>query len=236
MPKIIITSDMLLNQMKRDSLRIAESFDGLCAGDMAELSDLLADSATIALRGMYDERRADKDLQIWSGELLTNIAFSLSSAVYVLRAGYRLVPGVILRNAVEAMAVCLHGLQKPQDLARIKSGKFDSPKAIITAKKVIPHFGDLYGFLSKEFAHAGPLHHSLQPLTPYTDRSDDLLVHLRAIRASVLFHYIVAEFAFVHLVDEHRYWHIEAPDRLRYSPSEAQMQWQKRFLYGPELP
>jgi hypothetical protein len=236
MPKFIVTSDMLLNQMKRGSLRIAESFDSLCADDMAELSDLLAASATITLRGMYHEHRADKDLQIWSGELLTNITFSLSSAVYVLRAGYRLLPGVILRNSVEAMAVCLHGLQKPHDLARIKAGKFDSPKAINTAKKVIPHFGDLSGFLSKDFAHAGPLHHSLQPLATYKDRGDDLLVHLRAIRASVLFHYIVAEFAFVHLVDERRYWHIEAPDRLRYSPSGAQLQWQRRFLYGPELP
>jgi hypothetical protein len=64
MPKFIVTSDMLLNQMKRDSLRIAESFDSLCADDMAELSDLLAASATITLRGMYDEHRADKDLQI----------------------------------------------------------------------------------------------------------------------------------------------------------------------------
>ena len=235
MPKFIIKSDMLSNQMKRDSLRIAESFDVLCNGDTAELGDLLAASATITLSGISDEQRADKDLQMWSGELLTNIAFSLSSAVYVLRAGYRLVPGVILRNSVEAMAVCLHGLQKPHDLARIKSGKFDSPKAINTAKKVIPHFGDLYGFLSKEFAHAGPLHHSLQPLAAYEKRSDDLLVHLRAIRASVLFHYIVAEFAFVHLVDERRYWHIDGPDRLRYSPSEAQLQWQRRFLYGPEL-
>src|SRR5262249_10995363 len=186
MPKIIVTADMLLNQMKRDSLLIAQSFDALCTGDMEELGGLLAECATITLRGLYDDRRADKDLQRWSGELLTNIAFSLSSAVYVLRAGYRLMPGVILRNAVEAMAVCLHGLQKPQDLARIKSGKFDSPKAIITAKKVVPHFGDLYGFLSKEFAHAGPLHHSIQPLAPYNERADDLLVHQRAIRASVL--------------------------------------------------
>jgi hypothetical protein len=208
----------------------------LCDGDKAELSELLADSAAITLRGMDDERRADKDLQMWSAELLTNIAFSLSSAVYVLRAGYRLVPGVILRSAIEAMAVCPHGLQKPHDLARIKSGKFESPKAILTAKKVIPHFGELYGFLSKDFAHAGPLHHSIQPLAQYQERSADLVVHLRAIRAAVLFHYIVVEFAFVHLVHEHRYWHIETPNKLRYDPSEAQRQWQKRFLYGPDIP
>jgi len=232
--RIVVTSDLLVNQLKRDSLKIAESFDALCGGDVTEMSQLLAESGTLILRGLEDHGRRNVELQVWSGEILVNVANSLSAAIYALRAGYRLVPGVILRNAVEAMAVCLHALQKPQDLARIKLGKFDSPKAINAAKNIIPHFGELYGFLSKQFAHAGPLHHSIQPFAPYTARDQDLLVNLRAIRASVWFHYVVAEFAFLDLVDTPRYWHLEPPDKAVYDPSEAERHWQRRFLYGPE--
>lgn len=232
--RIIVTLDILVNQLKRDSLCIAESFDALCDDDVNEISQLFAESSVIIVAGLNDNNRKNKELQIWSCEVLINVANSLSAAIYVLRAGYLLVPGVILRNAVEAMAVCLHGLQRPQDFPRIKSGNFNSPKAINTAKKVIPHFGELYGFLSKQFAHTGPLHHSIQPLVQYESRDQGLIVNLRAIRVAVWFHYVIAEFAFMDLVNKPRYWHIVAPDKAEYKPSEAERQWQERFLSGPE--
>ena len=231
---ILISPDLLVNQLKRDSIHIANSFDAVAGDDVKEMSQLLAGSSAIILGGLGIQGRKDKQLQSWSGDILVNVANSLSAAVYVLRAGYRLIPGVILRNAVEAMAVCLHGLQRPGDLAQIKSGKFNAPKAINTAKKVIPHFGVLYGFLSEQFTHAGPLHHSIQPLVLYSSRDRDLLVNLRSIRVSVWFHYVVAEFAFIDLVEKPRYWRLEPPDKLMYAPSETERQWQKRFLYGSE--
>ena len=232
--RIIVTPDILVNQLKRNSLCIAESFDALCDDDVNEISQLLAESSAIILEGLNNNGRKNKELQLWSCEVLINVANTLSAAIYVLRAGYRLIPGVILRNAVEAMAVCLHGLQRPQDLSQIKSGNFNSPKAIITSKKVIPHFGRLYGFLSKHFVHAGPLHNSIQPLVQYESRDQGLIVNLRAIRAAVWFHYVIAEFAFMDLVNKPRYWHIVAPDKAEYKPSEAERQWQERFLSGPE--
>ena len=231
---IIVTSDLIVNQLKRESLRIAESFDALCGDDVNEMSQLLAESSAIVLGGLQDQGRKNRELQLWSVEILINVANSLSAAIYVLRAGYRLVPGVILRNAIEAMAVCLHGMQKPQDLVQIKSGNFHSPKAINTAKKVIPQFGELYGFLSNQFSHAGPLHHAIQPLVHYDSRDQDLLVNLRAIRVSVWFHYVIAEFSFMDLIENPRYWHLEPPNKAVYNPSEAEQQWQRRFLYGPE--
>lgn len=231
---VIVTPDILVNQLKRDSLLIAESFDSLCGADVLEISQLLAETSTIIFAGLQDQGRSNRELQLWSCEILMNVTTSLSAAIYALRAGYRLVPGVVLRNTVEAMAVCIHGLQEPKDLTRIKAGNFDSPKAISTAKKVIPPFGELYGFLSNQFAHMGPLHHSMQPLVPYKARDDDLLVNLRMIRAVAWLLYVIVEFAFIDLVQNLRYWRLESPNKLVYSRSEAEQQWQKRFLNGPE--
>jgi len=232
---VIVTPDFLINQLNRDSIVIAASFDELCAEDVKEVSQLLAESAAILLGALSDRGRKPKELQVWSCEVLINVSNSITAAVYVLRAGYRLVPGVVLRNAVEAMAVCLHGLQVPNDLSRIKSGDFNSPKAINTSKRVIPHFGELYGFLSNQFAHAGPLHHSMQPLIPYESREEGLIVNLRAVRAAAWFHYVVSEFAFMDVVEKPRYWHRVTSTQAMFNPSEAERQWQKRFLLGPEL-
>jgi hypothetical protein len=231
---VVITPDILVNQLKRDSLQIAASFDTLCDGDVIEISQLLAESAAIVFAGFQDNGRKNKELQQWSCVVLLNIVNSLSAAIYVLRGGYRLVPGVILRNAIEAMAVCLHGLRKPQDLGRLKVGNFDSPKAINTAKDVIPPFGEMYGFLSNTFAHIGPLHHSIQPLVAYEARDDDLVVNLRAIRTSVWLLYVIAEFAFLDLVKSPRYWRLEPPNKAVYDPSETEKHWQKGFLHGPD--
>jgi hypothetical protein len=234
MPIVVITSDLLLDQLTRDAPMIAASFDKLCEEDLREISSLLAEGSTVVLGGMHGEGRSDNGLQIWSAEVLINVANSLSAAVYTLRAGYRLVPGMILRSAVEAIALCLHGLQQPNALSKIKAGTFESPRAIATAKKIIPPFGNLYGFLSNQFVHMGPLHHSIQPLIPYTTRDEDLVVNLRAIRAAVWTFYVAAEFAFVDFVQEKRYWRLDPPDKAVYAPSESVQEWQRRFLCGPE--
>jgi hypothetical protein len=231
---VIVTPDILVNQLKRDSLRIAESFDTLCDADVREMSQLLAESSAIIFSGLQDNGRKNKELQIWSCEILINVVNSLSGAVFALRGGYRLIPGVILRNAIEAMAVCLHGLQKPETLERLRTGNFDSPKAINTAKQVIPPFGEMYGFLSNTFAHMGPLHHSIQPLVPYQGREDDLVVNLRAIRAALWLLYVVTEFAFIDLIQNPRYWRFDPPHKIVYDPPETEKQWQKEFLHGPD--
>ncbi len=232
MPKVVITPDVLLNQLRRDAPLIADTFDKLCGRDLEEISSLLAEGSTIVLGGMFGA--AQDHLRLWSAEVLVNIADTLSAAVYVLRAGYRLVPGLILRNAIEAMSVCLHGLQRPKDLPKIKSGKFDSTVAIGTAKKVIPPFGRMHGYLSEKFVHIGPLHHSIQPITPFTDREPDLIVNLSAIRASVWMFYVVAEFAFLDSVPKTRYWRLDPPNKAIFEPSKEVVEWQERFLLGPD--
>jgi len=230
MPHVIVTPDVLLNQFKRDAPNIAATFDDLCHNDLNEVSTLLAQAMTITTNGLM--RDWDTPVRMWSAEVLTNIANTLSAAIFVLRAGYRLVPGLILRNAVEAMCVCLHGLQNPNDLQKITSHNFDSTTAIQTAKKIVPAFGPIYGHLSQQFVHIGPLHHSIQPVTTYTEKNDELLVNLRWIRASTWMFYVVAEFAFLDIVPIARYWKHAPPNSVIFAPSESEKEWQQRFLMG----
>ena len=232
---VLVSHDLLVNQLKRDSAAIAESFDALCESDIKDISTLLAQASSIVLRALHDQGRKNEELQSWSVVVLLNVANSLSAAAYVLRAGYLLVPGVVLRNAVEAMAVCLHGLQVPADLKKIKSGEFNTPTAVTTAKKVIPPFGQMYGFLSNIFTHIGPLHHDMQPLVPFTERHEGLTLNLKTLRAATWLFYVVVEFAFIDLLGESgRYWKWEPPNKAIYGPSDKEREWQKQFLVGIE--
>ena len=229
--RVLVTKDALLNQLRRDSVVISDSFDERFGEDLDDLSGLLADGMTILLNALNNPRVWENELRSWSGEVLINVANSLSAAAYVFRAGYMLVPGVVLRNAIEAMAVTLHGLQRPADLERIKKGHFDTPKAVTTAKKVIPPFGHLYGSLSNIFTHVGPLHQKMRPLEPFQDRHEGVTTNLAILRASTWTFYVVVEFAFFDLLGQTgRYWRFEPPNKAIYAPSEAERQWQRSFF------
>jgi hypothetical protein len=142
-----------------------------------------------------------------------------------------LVPGVILRNSLEAMAVTLHGLQYPGDVQKIKDGNFNTPRAVTTAKKVIPPFGHMYGLLSKIFAHIGPLHQRMRPLEPFQERHEGVTTNLAILRASTWLFYVVVEFAFVDLLEKSgRYLKFEPPNKALYSPSDEEIEWQRSFL------
>ena len=229
--RIVVTSDVLVNQLRRDALRIAESFDELCDPDLQELSALYSEASAILVVAF---RRLDActPAQAWAAEVLMNVGGSISAAALVLRSGYTLVPGVVLRNSVEAMAVCLHGLQRPDDIEKIKSGAFNTPKAINTAKRVIPPFGHLNGLLSNAFTHIGPLHQEVKPLVPFTNRKEPGLdLNLALLRSVVWIFYVVSEFAFINFIhNSTRYWKVRSSKEAQYSPSEHEIEWMKNFL------
>ncbi len=229
--KVIVTSDVLVNQLRRDSVLIAESFDSLCSTDLQEISALYSEASAILLGAAQDLERFTP-VQAWAVEVLINVAGSISAAALVLRAGYTLVPGVVLRNSVEAMAVCLHGLLQPDDLKKIRSGDFNTPSAITTAKRVIPPIGHMNGLLSNLFIHISPLHQKIKPLVPYTDRKAPALdLNLKTLRAVVWLFYVVSEFTFVSSVGARaRYWKFASPNTATFDPSAEERRWMKQFL------
>lgn len=227
---ILVTSNLLTNQLRRDSLIIAKSFDELCGSDLEEMSTLLSQGCAVLLSASGNHGNLS-NVQTWAIEVLLNVSNSLSAAAYVLRAGHMLIPGVILRNSVEAMAVCLHGLQVQEDLPKIRSGDFDTPRAISIAKKVIPPFGLIYGMLSELFTHISPLHQKTKPLVPFTERHVGLVMNLKTLRAAIWLFYVVVEFAFInHIAATARYWKIAKPGVAEYNPSPEERTWLMSYL------
>lgn len=228
---IVVTSEVLVNQIRRDALLIAESFDELCDDDLQELSALYSEASAILVVA-FRNLDSCSPVQAWAAQVLMNVGGSISAAALILRSGYTLVPGVVLRNSVEAMAVCLHGLQRPSDLENIKAGSFNTPKAINMAKQVLPPFGHLNGLLSNGFTHISPLHQEVKPLVPFKNRKEPgLQLNLAMLRSVVWVFYAVCEFAFINFVHgSTRYWKVKSKNEAQYCPSEQELEWMKDFL------
>lgn len=238
---IEVRKTVLINQITRDAERIAKSFDELCAGDLEGISEQFALCYALLTSGMLKAARDEDDLRIACGELLSNSLNSLAAATYMLRGGFVLQPGSVIRSCYESLAVVLHLIQFQQDLPSHRSHTFESTRAIGSAKKVFPPFGKMYGMLSKEFTHIGKLHKQLTPIREYTSSYEPLSLNLQFIATGVWMSFVVCELTYLDVVAKPRYWSevsVEPPDQVAYcySPSPIELVWMDTFLGTASAP
>lgn len=225
----VFSEDMLINQLGREGPRIEASFDALCAVDLVELSALLSKANGLFFSGMAVGLKQDDELRVACSQLLMNAANSFAAAVAVLRTGYVLQPGIILRSLLEAVSTSLHLMQNPKDLHAYKSNTLQSPKTIAAAKKALPPFGLLYGHFSDNFAHIGHLHKSITPIREYTSKHEALEVNLSSLRIASWLLYVTGELVFNDLVEHPRYWH-PVDQGYAYDPSDEEKAWMQNFF------
>jgi hypothetical protein len=232
---LIHSEDILINQLQKESLNIAKSFDGLCSEDLSELSELFSQTLNVISEGQVHNKVDSEGIQIWKSSMLLNVGNLISSAAYVLRGGHLVSSGIILRSAVESLAVCIHAQLHPEDLDKIKDGSFSYSKAIKTAKSVHHIFGLLYGALSNHFTHTGPLHQNFQGLDSFNRDTPGLNETLITLRTLMWLYYMVAEFSFINELKSPRYWFLDADGNAVYKPSEEEQAWQSGFLDGSNI-
>jgi hypothetical protein len=230
---VIFTDDILINQLRRDGPKIELSFDKLCSRDIAEISTLMSNIVSILFSGMRSAASQQLMLEVACAKLLVNASHSLGAATALLRLGYCLQPGIIIRSMLEAISTVLHLIQNPKDFQKYETGKLSSPSTIAAAKKAIPVFGNLYGYFSDNFAHMGHLHQSVSKFGEFSERHAGLETNLGFLRLASWLLYVTTELLFNDLVKEPRYWKID-PVGYRYEPSEAERKWMHEYLGGNE--
>ncbi len=227
---IRFTEDMLINQLNRDSLEIEQSFDDLCMDDLKQLSRFLSQTAAILHGGIIASINSNDELRLTCGQVLLNALSSFVATVQLLRSGYRLQPGILVREIIESLCIVLHLVVNPDDLGRLKHGKFQSTTALATAKKFIPLFGNLYGFFSSQYTHIGKFHLSIQPVIKYSGKDEALTLNLSFLRISLWLLYITSELTYYDLVISPRYWESLNHKGFKYNPSTKEKKWLRDFL------
>lgn len=231
----IFTDSMLLNQITRDAVGIAESFDAAMAEELKVLSREWSLCAAMLHIGRARAVAVEDDLRVNCSTILSNTLSSLASALALLRTGFTLQPGIIIRTCIEGVAVVLHLLQKPEEVELYRSGGLKSSKAISTAKKMIPIFGHLYGSFSDKFTHIGEYHWRVNPIKKHTPGEPPLVANLQFISSAIWLAYVASELAFVKCVESPRYWKkqrstLAGHDAYAYAPSDQELVWMETFF------
>lgn len=230
-----IRKSILVNQITRDAERIAKSFDELHGDDLEKISKQFAHCFGILTTGMLKATEDEDDLRIACGELLSNSLNAIAGATYLLRGGFVLQPGTVMRSCFESLAVVLHLMQFQKDLEAHRAHKFESTRAITSAKRIFPPFGKIYGFLSKEFTHIGKLHKQLTPIREYTSSDEPLGLNMHFITTGVWMCFVACELVFLDVVAQPRYWvelpiEQDNPVAYSYEPSSEEQAWMESFL------
>lgn len=234
------SESMLINQISRDAEKIAKSFDALHIADLKKISTQFAHCSAILALGLIKAEREEDDLRMACAELLYNSLNSMAAAAYMLRGGFILQPGSVIRSAIESMAVALHLMQFSEDLQKHREHNFASTRAISSAKRVFPPFGQMYGLLSREFTHIGSLHKQITPIREYSGSEESLQLNIQFLTSGIWMCYVSCELVFLDLVGQPRYWR-EMPEEeegktaYSYDPSTEEKTWMAEFL-GLENP
>ena len=228
----VYTSDMLINQLKRDSKIIASSFDKLCHNEMLAMSTLISRSLMI-----QDQQHsiAENLVNTTIISLLKNASSSFSASVILVRTGYRSQPGIIIRNIIETLSMALYLFSNRQELENFTAGKIKSSKTISFVKAMIPPFGFLYGYFSNEFTHASTNYGKPQPIAVYTKDDEDLILNLFFLKIASWLIYVVTELICLDIVDERRYWKYtglneDGKQIFSFSPSEEARLWDEKYF------
>lgn len=231
--EVVVSNDVLFNQLRRDGPRIVASFDALCSRDLdalnAEVCTFVSTvSATVTSAAPTGE--IDQVLRATCLNLLMNGQQTFVSALEALRLGFRLQPGILVRNILETASTVCHLVIYPRELESFLDGRLSSTQTIAAAKRVIPPFGRLYGLFSDEFAHIGRLHNSPNPLREYSANDEALATNLRFLRTAIWLINVVAELAFFDALSQHRYFRKLSENAFLYAPSESEQTRIQRLL------
>jgi len=105
--RFVVTDDILVNQLKRDASWIGASFDRFCSSEVKTMSRLMG-RLTLALQGGVIKADANEDeLRLTCFHLLTHALHGFIAATTILRNGFRLQPGILVRNILETLTAVI---------------------------------------------------------------------------------------------------------------------------------
>ncbi|MDE0177067.1 MAG: SEC-C metal-binding domain-containing protein [Gammaproteobacteria bacterium] len=233
--RIAVSNDVLFNHLRRDGPRIESSFDSMCAQDLAALNEevchLMATIAEVSTK--LPNAPSKRELCATCLALLSNATQTFISAVDLARRGYRLQPGILLRNVLESVSTVCHVVIEENGLKKLKNGTLASTRTIASAKKVFPPFGRFYGLLSDSFTHIGHLHfspHSGNAIKEYEVGEEALDFNLSALRFAIWSVTVTAELAFFDSLSKHRYFRRVSERAFVFSPSPSGRERIEQFL------
>jgi hypothetical protein len=195
-----------MNRVNREADKIAEHFDVLTRDRVVYIDEIYSAVGTILVMGKKGAEKDKDEVRIELSVLLSNVLKSYTAAFALLRSGWRLQPFLCIRNSYEGLGLMLHLFTNWEELPQYKTGKLKSTVNFDSAKKLLPHFGKLYGDLSKHFVHVGRPFWYVQKGNLYSENEMDLWHCLGQLALLIWVTYQAAELVFYDYIDKRLFW------------------------------
>ena len=226
----VYTKDMLINRYSRDSVNVAKSFDKLCEAQMKKISELYSKSVYYIGDGFVRSADDSYDIGVECGKLLMNAMQTITGSVELLRNGYILQPGMLLRSVVETFSLISYILLEPNAFNEFKCEKIDINSTIKYGKKVLPPLGEFQGLLSNNFVHISKLHSDFNIIKVYDEMIEPLNLNLGMIKSAVWMLYIITELVYYNYFDEHLFWNKKSKYEYVFKGKEGANSWMEDFF------
>lgn len=203
---IIFKEGFIINQLGRDAPRIAQSFDRLCEADLVALDKYASRCFFTTYVGTDKAKTEGKEWREACGGLVMNALSTLVAAIDLMRDGFILQPGVLIRTLLEVLTAVLCIVVDKEHWRAFQVDRLRPEAEIATATKVLPVFGPLYGLFSGQFTHVRQFYAQVQPVIDYESRDyEPLAANIRFARMALWLIYVVTELVFYE-VSRPIYW------------------------------
>ena len=129
-----------------------DDFERLYPGRTADFSSQLAIQYAILQRFQVDQV---SDVVYSNACILWKGLNTLMAAVEILRKGYLVEPLMLARHALECCCTAFDVYRNPGQLKKIYDERYNSARAVQTARSVLPKIRKLYDHLSESMVHVG---------------------------------------------------------------------------------
>ena len=163
--------------------------------------------------------------------LLLNAMSSLMAALELMRRGFPLQVGILVRNALEVMALAAVINSDGQAYEKYKQDRLDSTSCIGLVKKAWPEVGSVlaktWGDLSGDFAHVGFLYNHWKMVSPVPTNGDlfALGTVLLSIKGALHTLDLLSEVICYRHVHQPRFWKQLEANKYMYDPTPEGKAW-----------
>ena len=171
--------------------------------------------------------------------LLLNAMSSLMAALELMRRGFPLQVGILVRNAIEVMALAAVVKSDGQAYEKHKKGKLDSSSCIGIVRTTWPQVGNViakvWGDLSKDFTHVGLLYQRWQMVSPVPTNGElfALGTVLMPIKFTLHTLDLLSEVICYRYVPRPRFWKRLEANKYEFDPTPDGKAWMETFLTDP---
>jgi hypothetical protein len=220
--EFIFEKSLLINLLKNTCIETNISFDNVYDYDLKYIS-LIYSRILCKYNMAYNQALlTNNSLHITSGDLIRNASNTLLASTQLLRCGFRLQSGILLRNIIETCACIVQLITEEGAYKKFIEDRLNSPQSIGKANKIIPIFGRVWGLLSNNQVHINNIIHTGNyPIDSYKDKSETPVnITIGLIGYSLMILEITTELVFCKniAIEDLKYWILKSNGRCQFIP------------------